>query len=207
MARITDYDGLKSEAARILTKPETLYDPDVCIQMTEGPIKRIVRNLEAETTATASLATPTIAWPTDFGGVRQMRITSTTPNFPVLPVSPIQLYGYDNSTTGRPVYFAQVSEKFEFWPPPDATYTLEISYFKGLPALTSENSTNWFLTRYPDVYLYGLLWHACETLQDWDRAARFKAEFGAGLEEVQNDDQQTRWSGTPLVMRVDHANP
>jgi hypothetical protein len=206
MGQIATYQDLKSAIAAELTKPETLYDPDLCIQLAESRINRIIRNLEMETTATATMTAgvATIPWPSDFGGVRQMRITSTSDDKLLQPISPAQMYGYDSADTGIPIYFAQKSELFEFRPIPNSSYTVEISYYKKLTSLTSTNTTNWFLSAYPDAYLYACCWHACMRLQDFERMQMYKDEFAAAMDEIDNDDQSTRWSGTPLAIRVDH---
>lgn len=203
MPQITDYDGLKQAVTDRLTKSLSLFNVDLCIQETEARINRTVRHLEMETEAIATLSAATLSWPLDFGGLRFMEVTSVTPNVLITQVSPGKLAELNSTAVGTPVFYSMEAEVFRFWPSPtsSASYTLRITYYKKVPSLTELTPTNWFLTDYPDVYISGVCWRACMTLQDWERAQVFKAEFAEGLSEIRDDDKETRWGGGPLVMR------
>jgi hypothetical protein len=58
------------------------------------------------------------------------------------------------------------TQTVRLFPVPDAVYDLVFYYSSSLTGLTGDSSTNWLLTNYPDIYLYGALLQARQYLQD-----------------------------------------
>ena len=58
------------------------------------------------------------------------------------------------------------SSAIRLFPKPDAAYELEVFYTSSLSGLSADSDTNWLLTSYPDIYLYGSLLQARQFLQD-----------------------------------------
>jgi hypothetical protein len=58
------------------------------------------------------------------------------------------------------------TQTVRLFPVPDAAYDLVLYYSSSLVHLTGDSSTNWLLTQYPDIYLYGSLLQARQYLQD-----------------------------------------
>ncbi len=52
---------------------------------------------------------------------------------------------------------------------------VELTYLAGVPRLTSAAPTNAVLTRYPDCYLYGVLYEVFTWANDAEKAAAAKA--------------------------------
>jgi hypothetical protein len=73
-----------------------------------------------------------------------------------------------------PDRFAVVGNSFWYSPTPDQQYTVDLIYWAAFPPLDGTHPTNWILSAYPDVYLYGALSHAVPYL-------RVQAESGAEL--------------------------
>jgi len=76
-----------------------------------------------------------------------------------------------------------------------------ITYFQKIPALTSTNTTNWLLDKYPDIYLYGTLCTAQAYLRDDERLAVWKGAWDEALGELERAGIKARLPSTPLVMR------
>lgn len=77
-----------------------------------------------------------------------------------------------------------------------------ISYYAALPTLTTGNSTtNWLLTRYPDVYLYAVGLEAAKYLKDADLLTISKTLLEDSLNSVRIDDYRARWAHTPVRVR------
>ena len=62
------------------------------------------------------------------------------------------------------------------FPIPDAAYGLSLYYGSGTTGLSSDSDSNWLLTNYPDIYLYGALLQAKEFLMDED-STRYQQKF------------------------------
>jgi hypothetical protein len=58
------------------------------------------------------------------------------------------------------------TQTIRLYPVPDAAYDLALYYSSNLTGLSGDSSTNWLLTNYPDIYLYGGLLQARQYLQD-----------------------------------------
>ena len=80
--------------------------------------------------------------------------------------------------TGKPILWAWESgaQTVRLFPIPDAAYGLSLYYGSGTTGLSSDSDSNWLLTNYPDIYLYGALLQAKEFLMDED-STRYQQKF------------------------------
>lgn len=80
------------------------------------------------------------------------------------------------STGGRiQYYYTVIDGAFEIVPAPEADLDLRLVYYAKIPALSDSNTTNWLLTKSPDLYLYSTLLEASPYLKDDDRMAMWAA--------------------------------
>ena len=86
--------------------------------------------------------------------------------------------------------------------PQDDGKVLEIVYYANLPELSASLVTNWLSSDNPDIYVFGLLVEINSFVKDGDAASIWNARFMDELDSLQLEDQQLRWSGTPLVIRT-----
>lgn len=69
-------------------------------------------------------------------------------------------------------------------------------YGQSLPLMTADDATNVILTKYPNVYLHGLVKWAYQRVQDMDLMAIEAQQLGAAIEAANADkDFQTRPAG------------
>jgi hypothetical protein len=93
-------------------------------------------------------------------------------------------------------------------PIPDSTYTLKLSYFGKIPALSNSNTTNYILSNYPQVYLYGALVEAQPYIINDERLPTWLTLYNEAVQLINRDDEQGRYSGrTAFAMKTDSANP
>ncbi len=106
----------------------------------------------------------------------------------------------DTSTPAR--YAAVVGAKTYVYPAQNGV-TYPCVYYQKLPALGASNTTNWLLTKYPNVYLYGCLSQAeAYNIHD-ERVGTWKQFYQDGLEKLQRNDARAKFGNTVLVMRPD----
>lgn len=83
---------------------------------------------------------------------------------------------------------------------------LELQYYAKLPSLTcSPTASNWLLSRYPSVYLYGVGMQAAKHLKDMEIAVATSSLYGEALKLLQIDDERARWSAASV--RVQGLTP
>jgi hypothetical protein len=90
----------------------------------------------------------------------------------------------------------------ELIPAPAVDIEIEMIYYGKIPALTDSNTTNWLLTKAPDVYLYGALTHAAPFLMDDQRISVFGNIYLKRVEELNQESQKSLHSGSPLIART-----
>lgn len=90
----------------------------------------------------------------------------------------------DRRTSGIPKRYSIRGTKIELSPTPSGAFTLELSYFGAITQFSNGSDTNWLLTKYPDVYLYGSLVHTALLMMDDQRLNYYKPIFEEALSEV-----------------------
>ena len=86
-------------------------------------------------------------------------------------------------------------------PTPAAVTTIDISYFAKLPVL-SGTSTNFLLTRWPQIYLFKALANGFRFLMDSPHADSWDALYAAEVAKAQTVDKAVLSSGSPLRIRT-----
>ena len=190
------YTNLKTAIADYLNRDDlTSYIPDFITLaeqmiyfggMVSGQEIEAVRVKEMETRLTASLSTSSryLALPDGTLSAKRLYITSTTPIHLINYVPEEQINDFYSSTAGAPNYFTMIGSELMFEKQPDSAYTVEISIYKKVTALSGSNASNDILTYYPALYLYGSLLAAEPFLMNDARMAFWltcyqSAAFGA----------------------------
>lgn len=209
---ITTYSELQTAIASwlnragdtIVTTPATDF---IALFESELRLNPDFRTREMEARYTASLSTQYLALPSDFLEMRNLVITSTNPvgELKVTTQAAIRnLYGH--SQTGQPRVYAVVGSELLFAPSPASTYTVEMDYY-AFTALSGSATTNWLLTKYPQIYLAGSLVEAGKFLENDAVIQRWEPRLAASLAKLDVADQAARWNGAPLTMRNDTGTP
>ena len=183
----------------------TIITTDLCadfIAMTEAELSRelMVRGMTVR--ADAVIDAEYAAIPSDFQGEISLRINdSNNTKLQFLAPDAFDKRINDFIDTGAPRYFTIIGSEFRFLPAPDQTYVGELIYWQGIPPLTDGSSSNWLLTKHPDVYLYGCLMHAAAFLKNMDDKAMYEGWFAAAISSIARSDADEA-TGTALQMTV-----
>lgn len=173
---------------------DNLIDDFIDMAESEMNQKLTIRDLETRATNTAS--TRFLALPTGFLKMRRLSIISGGVTYEVTFRSPESMP--ITSQSGRPRYFT-VTSQLEFDRVPDASYTIEMSYWKTQTALSSSNTSNQILSRFPQVYLYGALAYLFDWARDEQRASYYKALFMDHIQNANKMDKKGRYGASPRV--------
>ena len=80
---------------------------------------------------------------------------------------------------------------------------LELVYHQRLPALVSDDDSNWLTEKNPDAYVFGLCTEIGAFAKDESAFATYDARFKEALSNVTQEDQITRWSGPAHRIQYD----
>jgi hypothetical protein len=75
---------------------------------------------------------------------------------------------------------------------PISTETITMQFYTVIPPLAS-NSTNWLLTKYPNIYLYGSLMFAELAQENDQRAATYSQVFQQSVGGLSNSDRRSKF--------------
>lgn len=207
------YANLQTSILNWLARPgDTLISaaaPDMIALFEAAARDRLrTRFEEVSSTLTATGGTATVALPADFWEFRGPPRLRTNPVVSLVYMAPAELYDtWASTTTDRPVNYTIEGLNLKFGPTPDAVYTVDIDYMQGLPSLSDSAPTNWLLTRYPDLYLFGSLVMAEAFIGDDDRAVGWLQATEGIYARIAESDRKARWSGGPLTVQTDVRNP
>ena len=144
-----------------------------------------------------------ISTPTDFLAPESYIYTSSGNKQVVSPYgTSAALYAAFPSTTGGPPKgLISLNGKLELAPVPDSAYTGTLYYYSKIPALAS-NSTNWLLTNYPQVYLFGSLLAAEAYLQNDPRLPVWGSMYDNAIQKLQGSTDRNKYAG-PVSVKFD----
>lgn len=167
------------------------------LRLTESRLNRLLDDPDMEVTETFPATGEFTPLPLDFGEM----VSISVGEGPLASVGPVEFAGYDRTISGDPRVYSIVNRAIAF-APANATVSITLVYRRSIPALTSINTTNWLLTRAPDVYLYGALVQASAFLAEDDRVGLWKSAFDEAVSELRMDSQRRKWGAGPIAPRI-----
>jgi len=197
------YSELKTNIANFLNRSDLTNQIDFFIDATEAELNRRLRVKDMIKRATATADGQYLSLPTDWLEAINVQIdgNSFQPLFQQ-SIESMDIYRKSNdNVTGLPIYFALVDNTIELAPTPDSSYTLQLTYYGTIDALSDTNTSNFISTSYPDAYLYGALKHASIYLMEDDRVALFTSQFEKALEEMRMEQEKAEFGKGSLMQR------
>ena len=197
------YSELKTNIANYLNRSDLTSEIDMFIDNTEAELNRKLRVKEMIKRATATADGQYLSVPSDWLEAINIEITSNDFR-PLMQMSIESLDVYRksiNNKTGQPIYYALVDDTIELAPTPDSSYTLQLTYFGKIDALSDSNTSNFVSNTHPDVYLHGSLKHASVFLMEDERIPLFNAQFEKSLEEMRLQQEKAEFGKGSLVQR------
>ena len=197
------YDELKTNIANFLNRSDLTNQIDFFIDATEAELNRRLRVKDMIKRATATADGQYLSLPTDWLEAINVQIdgNSFKPLFQQ-SIESMDVYRKgNNNVTGLPAFFALVDNTIELAPTPDASYTLQLTYYGTIDALSDSNTSNFISNSYPDAYLYGALKHASIYLMEDDRVALFTSQFEKALEEMRMEQEKAEFGKGSLMQR------
>lgn len=196
------YSELKTSIADFLNRQDLTSVIPTFVTLTEADLNRMVRHRSQLTRATATLDTQFTSLPSDFLEAKNIQLNST----PVISLEYVTPEYADELRakyqTGEPVWYTIIGDTIEVVPVPQVEYTIELVYYKQIPALSVSNTSNWLLANHPDIYLFGSLLKAAPYLKDDERINTWGSLYKQALGDLQFFSDKSETSGSSLKMRA-----
>lgn len=192
----TTYAGLQASIADYLARGDlTVQIPDF-ITLFEASACRELRVRPAETTATLTPSSGSVALPADFLGVRRLTWTGSVGRN-LEYVNPQWLAtAYPTSAAGDPNVYTIEGGTLKVRPVSDTA--LELLYRAKTAAVSG--ALNWLFTNHPDAYLFGSLAEAYMFNKDPDNAAIWEGRRDKVFQSIKGMDFHYREMGAPRIM-------
>jgi hypothetical protein len=180
------YDGLKEAIADALMRDDLTSQIPLFIKMCEASNARNLRVSQMEAIATATMLDGEVALPSDFIEVIDLRGDNLYESW--TPISPYQAQRDYPTGAGITARYGIIGNTLRTYPS-GGDDDVVLTYYARPAALDAGNPTNWLLTKYPDVYLYGSLKHSAPWLEDDNRIQVWESLYQQALTEVRKTDE------------------
>jgi len=201
MTTITDYASLQSQIAAWLNREDLTAQIPVFIQFVEADINTRLRTREMIVRATATSSAEYVQLPSNWLEAINMHIVDGQQPLRFVTLDEAdrinKLQNYTAST-----FYSLMNGAIELVPAPGSDVEIEMIYYGKVPALSTTATTNWLLTKAPDLYLYGALVHASPFLMDDQRIPTFASMYSTRFEALNDESTASTHSGGPLVART-----
>ena len=200
---ITTYSELQTAVGRWMQRDDlSAMIPDF-IANAEAEFNRVLRLtgqlVRVDLDVSARWTDLSVALAAPAAEIRSISCTTGGRRYALEYLTPDEAQAYTYS--GAPRYYTRSGDELGILPPPDGTYTLELIYWRAVPALAVA-STNFLLTLAPDLYLYRSVLEGAQFVQDGDLIARVGPMYDRAMTQIQRDDKRRQFGGSNLRMRA-----
>lgn len=200
MPTITNYSTLQSAIGDYLNRADLTSQIPMFIQFVEADLNTRLRSREMVVRATTTNDEEFVELPPDFLQALNLQIVGGK-----TPLRYVTLDEADQIKAAQiytqVIAYTLVDDAIELVPAPADNVQIEMVYYQCIPALSDTNTTNWLLSKSPDVYLFGALVHAAPFLMDDQRINTFASFYTQRVEALNLDSDRAVHSGSPLVAR------
>jgi hypothetical protein len=170
------------------------------IALAEARIQRslLARVQEVETELTMTPGSRYVALPADFDSPVALWLKANLPREQLPQLLPEHLCG--SNTSGYPEAWGIDGESIAFDKPASSAWAVDFRYCKPL-ALSDSAPTNYIMTNYPDVYLFGALVELHGYTFNDEKSAMAEARFQSALRDA-SDAEHASKTGAVLMTDV-----
>jgi len=199
---ISDYGELQTAVGRWLQRtdlgtliPDFIANAEAEFSRTlrlTGQLTRADLTVSSRWTSLTTLTAP-------IAEIRSISVTDGGVRSSVEYLTPNQTQGIYE--TGTPMFYSRHGNELEILPEPSASYTLELLYWRTIPALAT-SSTSWLLSLAPDLYLYRAVMEGAQYIHAPELLMRVEPAYQRALAQLQADDSRRQFGGSALQQRV-----
>ncbi len=132
-----------------------------------------------------------IAVPSDFLEVHSLTLEDDIPHVPLQYIGADEAKDLKAQDYSGDMKYSIVGGSFELIPDPPEDRDFELIYYAKIPALADDNTTNWLLTKSPDLYLYGTLLECAPYLKDDERIPLWAAAVTSTMDDMMMESERS----------------
>ena len=201
---ISTYAELQTSIAGWLNRDDLAANIPDFIALAESSISNEVRHWRMEKRAEVTISSQFTGIPPDWVQTIRFHLTANgTVDLEYMSLSSMQAArARVDDSTGIPHSYALNSSQFEVFPSPSGSQSAILLYYQKVPELSASVTTNWLLTHYPDVYLYGALLHSAPFLNEDERAQTWAALYSTAVKRINDASSKSTASGSGLRLKI-----
>jgi hypothetical protein len=191
------YSDLQTLVANYSARTDlTTQIPDF-ITFAENRLSRSLRTSPMLSTASLTITSGSATIPTDLLELRDIYV-DTNPVTHIEYLTPDQFYKniFINSS-GDSVYYSIIDGVFKFAPAP-SSQTANILYYAKPEILSGTNTTNIYLSNYPDALLYATMAELETYLMNDARVQHWASLYDRAIENIKTSDLGSKYPNTAL---------
>lgn len=188
-----NYTQLVTDLAAWLNRADLTAQIPRFIRFAEAEFNRVIRVPDMEATANVTVTSGSGSLPADCLSVKTARIAGVSKLDYISTDEFDELSSSVNQPTGNPDSYSEWGSSLHILPSGDAT--VAIRYFQTIPALTASNTTNWLMTRHPDLYLYAALVQAEAFGWNDERIELWRSAVEQTIAQINADGQRNKYGG------------
>jgi hypothetical protein len=181
---IGTYSELQSALASWSVRDDLTAQIPNFIALFEARINRTLRVRQMETIATLVPASGVATVPADYLEWKSLTYLGTVYNDLQFVNPSVFTEMYPDNPTDIPTIWTLVGDSIKLMPIDTANTNLRLQYYAKIAALSVSNTTNWLLTNYPDVYLFGSMVELSAYVMEPDGAQMWKARADEVMTEI-----------------------
>lgn len=195
---IVDYTSLQTAVGTWLARSDLSANIPDFIALVETVANRRIRSRQMETSTTLTPSAGSATLPSDYLQWRRVTWTGSTRR-ELEYVNPSYLQAaFPSGTQDTPRMFTIEGSTLKVRPLD--TTGLEFDYWQKITPLSGSATTNWLITAYPDLYLFGAMAEARMFERNLDNALVWKQRRDEVFDEILALDQKTRGASAIRVM-------
>ena len=200
---LSTYSEIKSTIADYLNRADLTAVLPSFVTLAEAKFNRELRTRDMLVQAQETSSNQYVSLPTDFLQHYSLALDAASAQPPMDYIGPqeAKVLKAQNRTASTTYYYTVIDSAFEIVPPPNADLDLDLVYYAKIPALSDSNTTNWLLTKSPDLYLYSALLEAAPYLKDDDRAQLWAAARQQVMDAMNLESERAMRSSIQLTAR------
>jgi hypothetical protein len=201
---LATYADLQSAAADWINRADLTAVIPTFITLAEAKFNRELRLRDMMVRAEATTSNEFVAVPADFleNYSLELNMAQIGPQQSLAFIGPLEAKVLKaNKIVGLVRYYTIIDGAFELLPAPDGDTDVILTYYQKIPSLSDTATTNWLLTKSPDLYLYSTLLEAAPYLRDDDRMQMWGQARGQVLAAMLMESERAMRPTTQLVAR------